>query len=68
LRLLFNVYIEDVKDISSIDINSDKIQKVFQFVIIDDLESYMLYYPGLMKKIFAEAKRENTMEKEREKV
>lgn len=39
-RLLYEVYIEDVKDVSSIDINSQRFIEVMKYVVLEDLKQY----------------------------
>lgn len=67
-RLLYEVYIDDVKDITSIDINSLRFIEVMKYVVLEDLKQYSHYYLGLMTKTSPEARRDNQIEKEREKV
>lgn len=66
--MLFEVYINDVKDIDSMDQNSEKFIDVLKFTVYDDLRQYCHFYSGLMKKLPPDAKRDNDIEKEREKV
>jgi hypothetical protein len=39
-----------------------------KYVVLEDLKQYVQYYTGLMLKISPEAKRDNQIEKMREKV
>lgn len=66
LRLLFEVYINDVKEVSNMDLNSIKFVEVLKFVVLDDLKQYSYFYTGLVTKMQPDAKRDNENEKNRE--
>ncbi|CDW72551.1 inositol-triphosphate receptor [Stylonychia lemnae] len=65
-RFLFEIYINDVEDISNLDLNSQRFYDTLRFIVRDDLKSYPTYYTGLVTKILPDAKRDNENEKNRE--
>jgi len=68
LRLLFEVYVNEVNDIENMDQHSQKFVDLFRFIVLDDLRQYCHFYTGLMSKLPPDARRDNEIEKEREKV
>lgn len=69
LRLLYQLYLDDIKeDLTNIDYNSQKFYDMMKYVIYEDLRQYCYFYLGLLQKYPPEAKRDNEIEKERERV
>ena len=58
-RLLYDVYIHDVKDVSNMDLNSQSFIDVLRYIVYDDLRQYCHFYTGLIVKSSPEAKRNN---------
>lgn len=47
LRLLFNGYIQEIDDVHMMDINFPKFLTLLRYIVLQDIETYYMYYAGL---------------------
>lgn len=65
LNLLYHVYISDMGEFVSLEVNTPRFLNVLKYVVLEDLTIYSSYYLGLLSKVLPEAKRDNEVEKQR---